>query len=122
MKRYYRTAILSLVFVFSIVAQSVEKPSEPVIFAEFGKISTKERTAKIKAFHEVLKVCDGRKGFIYNYGTSAAIKARKKALMKDWLGCDAFNCVRNLWMDIQNGKATKTVLWIIPPGAENPTP
>lgn len=122
MRRSISAALSLLILVFSVVGQAEPKLSVPVIFAEFGKISAKDRTAKVKAFHKALEVCDGRKGLIYNYGTVGEIKARKNALMKDWRECDAFNCVRFLFMDFPNKRDTKTVLWIVPLGVENPTP
>jgi len=91
-------------------------------FAEFGGVTAKERTKKVESFHNALKRWDGAQGVIINYGTARAISTRREPILKDWLGCDAFNGVRLTWVDGPPEPKVRTVFWIVPVGADLPMP
>ncbi|MFT3746256.1 MAG: hypothetical protein QM785_18435 [Pyrinomonadaceae bacterium] len=112
---------LGVIFVFAAASfgQAGEKPKAHK-FAEFGRISAKQMSVKIKAFHDLLRIGNDR-GYVINYGTPRAIRDRKKLIMKS-ISWREYDPTRITFVDGPLEKKTRTVMWIVPQGAENPIP
>lgn len=69
-----------LIFVFTTTGLGQEEKPNAYKFAEFGSIAAKQLSVKLKAFYDTLRSGNDR-GYVINYGTPRAIRARKKLIM-----------------------------------------
>lgn len=119
MRRFFCTTILTAVFISVVVAQNVQQ-SKAYKFAEFSSVSRSNLAFIMTPFLSVLRNEDAR-GYIINYGNPKAIKARKQLFLNvDWR--DEHDGPRITFVDVPTEKNIRTVMWIIPPGAEAPKP
>jgi hypothetical protein len=91
---------------------------------EFGKLPDDEVKARIDALYTALGNEPNAQGYIINYGTDREIAARERQIQK----AIAFRKYDPSRVTIvrgganPNGAGVWTKVWIVPPGAENPTP
>lgn len=88
---------------------------------EIGKAFNGEIKVRMAAFFAELDAKKDSQGYIYNYGTPKEIAAREK-LIRNTIAFRRIDPTRiNI---VRGGKATglKTILWIVPDGAEVPKP
>ena len=115
-----KITVLAFVLLLSglVYAQSdQQKKPEAYKFAEFGKISAKEMRDKLRSFYAVLIGSPDLKGFIINYGPVAEIRERRDAIVKLALRCE--DC-RIIFVDGSAEPKVRTILWVAPPGADDP--
>lgn len=120
MRKLAYTSILTLIFACAISAQTEQKP-KAYIFAEFTTATNSNIAFIMRPFYTVLKN-ENASGYIINYGSGQAIRARKKAIMNGINWRDGYDPVRVTFVDGPNEKIARTVMWIVPTGAENPRP
>lgn len=108
-----------------IFAQGTAETASPkptaVKFAEFGPISSAELAKQLVRLRERLKAEQKSQGYIINYGTAKAIRARRTRVLESisWRDCDPS---RIIFVDGPPEPKVRTVLWIMPAGAEYPAP
>jgi len=100
-----------------------EKP-RPRLFDEFGKLPDDEVKARIQNLYIELGNNPGAQGYIINYGTDKEITARERQIRKaiDFLKQDPSRITLVRGGANPNGAGVWTKVWIVPPGADNPTP
>jgi hypothetical protein len=113
---------VGLLFCQAHYAQS-DPPNKPMAykFVEFGKISKGDLCEKLLSLYAALKKDRQLQGYVINYGTTAAVRARRQS----WLQCIPFrgdDPVRITYVDGPQEPKIRTVMWVVPPGAENPIP
>ncbi|HEX6279503.1 MAG TPA: hypothetical protein VFZ49_05745 [Pyrinomonadaceae bacterium] len=93
---------------------------EAWIASEFGRVYKKDAVKKIEAYFKELWKLDDHQGYIINYGTPAQI-ALRELWIRDTITFRGFDPLR---LTLVNGGPgpQRTVMWFVPPGAENPTP
>jgi len=96
----------------------------PRLIDEFGKLPDDEVKARIDALYTALGNEPNAQGYIINYGTDKEIAARERQIQK----AIAFRKYDPSRVTIvrgganPNGAGVWTKVWIVPPGADNPTP
>ena len=90
-------------------------------FDEIGKAYNGEIKARMAAFFAELDAKKDSQGYIYNYGTPTQIAAREK-IIKNTIPFRRIDAVRITIVNGGKGIGLKTILWIVPVGAEVPTP
>lgn len=113
--------LILLLIVMSSVAFSQAQEKEPVKFFEYGKISDsllKEKLYKFKA-----ELLSGTQGYIINFGNDKEIAQREKQIQKVMAIVFRGNDPPRITI-VRGGtcKESKTELWVVSPGAENPIP
>ena len=100
-----------------------EKPKARLI-DEFGKLPDDEVKARIESLYRELANNPGSQGYIINYGTDREIANRERQIRKaiDFLRLDASRVTLVRGGANPNGTGVWTKVWIVPPGADNPTP
>jgi hypothetical protein len=103
---------------------SVAKKIGPRLFDEFGKLPDDEVKARIQNLYVELGNNPGAQGYIINYGTDREIANRERQIRKaiDFLRLDASRVTLVRGGANPNGAGVYTKVWIVPPGADNPTP
>jgi hypothetical protein len=100
----------------------VAPPILPTKVDEFGKLTNDEVKARVQNFYVELANNPSSQGYIINYGTPAQIAARRKQIT---------NAITFLKLDPSRvtfvdggdtGEGPKTKFWLVPPGANPPTP
>lgn len=93
---------------------------EAYVVMEFGKSTKAMATKLITEFLTKLRNVDGGQGYMINYGTPRQVATREKWI-RDSISFRRFDGPR---ITLVNGGPgpVRTVLWIVPPGAENPAP
>jgi hypothetical protein len=110
----------SLVSFVSAQEKQNEAPSPKAYkFAEFGKLSKEKLKVQITAFYKHLESDSTAIGCIFNYGTAFEQAAIKKRIL-DSLNFRKFDGPRITFIDAGYNKNAKTILWIVPAGAQNP--
>jgi len=122
---------LVLIFVGLLFCQSLYSQSDPpkkteaYKFAEFGTISKADLNTKIKEFRSLLNRDRESQGYVINYGTPPLIRSRRSLLLNAaggfWWRCD-YDCPRVTWVDGPSAPKIRTVMWIVPSGADSPQP
>jgi len=101
---------------------AVAPPILPTKVDEFGKLTNDEVKARVQNFYVELANNPSSQGYIINYGTPAQIAARRKQIT---------NAITFLKLDPSRvtfvdggdtGEGPKTKFWLVPPGANPPTP
>lgn len=109
---------------FWLIPQGAENPTIDATadkFEEFGKVDNGDFKARIDSFFIELNAKKDSQGYIFNYGTPKEMAAREK-LIRNTITLRRFDAARiNI---VRGGKGTglKTILWIVPDGAEVPKP
>lgn len=118
--------MLQVLFLLLIVNSSVDfaqaqlKPNAYEFF-ECEKISNNLLKEKVKNFYTELKKDSDSQGYIINYGTDKEIAKREKQI-KDSMNFRDDDAPRITFVRGGNESKLKTVFWIVPAGAEPPTP
>jgi hypothetical protein len=117
-----RTTILIPAIVL-IVAGITFAQSEPkaIKFAEFGPISQRGVKAKMDSFFDEIRKGPLAQGYIITYGSPKAVSARRKQITNSIM-MSMPEDLRLTFIDGGFEKAVRTVIWIVPAGAEPPTP
>ncbi len=116
-----------IIFAFLLLTNSLsaqmETPKKPEAykFAEFGPTNVAKIAAKMKAFDDELNGNPTAQGYIINYGSATAIKTRRR-LLTDGIFYRKYDTERMTWIDGPYEKRIRTVMWIVPEGAETPIP
>lgn len=105
----------------SVVARKIIREPSDI----FGKIPNDEVRARLDALFVFLSNEPNAQGYIINYGTETEIKARER-LIRNHAAMRKFDAARIKLMrgdaEVPSGEPIWTVVWIVPPGAEPPTP
>lgn len=89
------------------------------IQAELGPSTAALIAAKFKAFDDKLNEDKSLQGYVINYGTVKAIRKRKSLLLQG-INHRKYDTVRITYVDIVTKGSVKTIMWIMPEGAERP--
>jgi hypothetical protein len=102
---------------------SVAVNPKPRLFDEFGKLPDDEVKARIQNLYVELGNNPNSQGYIINYGTDKEITNRERQIRKaiDFLKLDPSRVTLVRGGASPNG-GVYTKVWIVPPGAANPTP
>lgn len=113
---------------FWIVPKDAKFPSatpnekfKPEKFAEFEVLDQDAIIKKLKDFDTKMMEEPATIGYIINYGKASEVAEREKKLIESY----RIHCFGGPRLTFVNGGNTgelKTVFWIVPPGAEPPTP
>ena len=90
-------------------------------FAEFGPTTSAKVLEKMKGFDEELNGLPTAQGYIMNFGSLKFIKVRKGLLFKG-IAFRKYDRSSITFVDARYRKKNLTIMWIVPEGAENPTP
>jgi hypothetical protein len=117
-----RVLFLILVVMSSVAfAQTEEKP-KAVKFAEFGNATNYFVKKEMESFYTISFLYPKAQLIAINYGANNQIALREKQIQKGLNPRCDFDCPR--FTIVRGGKIgtgkIKTVLWIVPSGAENP--
>lgn len=126
--RYLFSFIFSL-FCLAAFVSAQENPGQKetpkaFAFAEFAKINDRDLEKQMAAFFAELSKDPSAQGYLISYGKPAEIALIKKRM----LNTSPFNkhrlydASRITLVDGGYLKKPKTIIWIIPPGAEKPAP
>jgi hypothetical protein len=89
---------------------------------EFGKVTNDDIKARVDGFFTQLNNNPTAQGYIINYGTPAEIKARRAAIMKA-ITFRKYDASRVTFIDgPDSGNGINTKFYLVPAGADNPTP
>ena len=118
-----KTVFLALfvVMAFSSFIYAQNDAPKPYKFAEFGPTTSAKVSEKMKGFYEELNGLPTAQGYLVNYGSSKFIKARKGLLIKG-IAFRKYDAARITFVDVLSNKRKLTIMWVVPQGAENPTP
>lgn len=110
---------------FWVVPQGAESPKlvpTPKIFAEI-EVATNQRFKKLfEKFYNAPEMESTATAYIINYGNASNTAVRERQIRNSiGRGCD-FGCPRLVIVNGGKAKVLKTVFWIVPEGAEPPTP
>jgi len=97
---------------------------EPRLIDEFGVLPADEVRARLDAFFVELNNTPGSQGYIINYGTDREIAVRER-LIRNHIAFRRFDASRITLVNggaNPRGRGVWTKLWLVPPGANNPTP
>ena len=102
---------------------SVDKKKEPYLFDQFGKLPDDEVKARIQNLYVELGANPNSQGYIINYGTDREVAAREKQIQKaiNFLNLDGSRVTVVRGGANPNGAGVWTKVWIVPPGADNPS-
>lgn len=98
-----------------------EKP-KAYIFSELKTANDAKIKAKMEEFNKELEKLNSATGYIINYGNSKKVFKRERQI-RDSINrhCD-FDCPRLVLVNGGESEEIKSVFWIVPVGAEPPTP
>lgn len=100
---------------------SITTHPDPVLIDEYGKLKADDVRARLDAFFLELQNNPTNQGYVINYGTDREIAAAEK-LINNHITFRRFDRSRITLVRGGNTGETKTKLYRIPPGAENPAP
>lgn len=115
--------VLGAVMVFSL---SLCAQTESVIkqeankFAEFGSIRNPDLAETMRNFSNALKKDPDSLGYVVNYGTQAAIRARRSLMVQSMGWRKDYGGLRIMFVDGPTEPKIRTVIWIVPPGVDLP--
>jgi len=108
-----------------IVPAKAESPKlTPALrkFDEFGLVRNNEIKVRYEKFLNKLIAENRSQGYIMNYGTNKAIAARERQLRNSSNWRCGYDCSRITYVKGGSARRLKTVFWLVPEGAEPPTP
>jgi hypothetical protein len=96
----------------------------PSLFDEYGLLNDEDFKARLQNLFVELGNNPGSQGYMIIYGTKRQISRRKKLFLDGmaFLKLDASRLTMVNGGANPNGKGIWTKVWIVPPGARNPTP
>jgi len=95
---------------------------QATLIDEFGKAPNDDVKARVDNFYIQLNNNPSAQGYIINYGTPAEIKARRAQIMKA-ITFRKYDPNRVTFVDGgDTGAGVNTKFWLVPAGADNPTP
>jgi len=100
---------------------TVESPPEAIRLEEFGKATNGYVKMLFDSFMVKLQADPNAQGYILNYGTDKQILMREKQI-RNAIAFRKFDRSRITIVRGGNIGALKTQFWLVPAGAENPTP
>jgi len=108
---------------FWIIPKGAAPPEiepEAWIAAEFGRVYKRDAVKKISSFFAEIRKLPDHQGYVITYGTPAEIAMREKWIT-DSISFRTYGSAR---ITLVNGGPgpVRTVMWLVPPGAENPKP
>ena len=122
-----RILFLILIVMSSVAFAQTEENTEPqetpkaIKFDEFEKASNGYVKMKMDAFFVELSNNPAAQGYIINYGTDREIAKREKQI-RNSITFRRYDVSRITLVRGGNREVIKTDLWLVPPGAESPTP
>lgn len=121
MKSVLRILVFVAWFAIGSYAQGEAKP-KAYIFAEF-KVATANNLAFIwEPFVSVLEN-ENAQGYIINYGSKPAVRGRRKLFtLAVARSREYYDPPRITFIDGPPEKSIRTIMWIVPQGAELPEP
>lgn len=115
----------SAVFAQSQQNKEQNETKKAYIFAELGKANNVQVKNLFDKFDSVLIKEFGNKfspeGYIINYGTDKEVARREKQI-RDSIKFRRYDTYRITFVRAGNGGKLKSIFWIVPAGAELPTP
>jgi len=111
----------------SVAFAQTEENTEPqetpkaIKFDEFEKATNGYVKMKMDAFFVELSNNPAAQGYIINYGTDREIAKREKQI-RNSITFRRYDVSRITLVRGGNREVIKTDLWLVPPGAESPTP
>lgn len=115
-----RILFLLLVLTTSI-AFSQTQQKQAYIFAELGRANDKKVVEQFSKFDQLLNEQFNSQGFIINYGTDKELAKREKQI-RNSIRFRKYDATRITLVRGGNLAKFKSVFWIVPAGAETPTP
>jgi hypothetical protein len=99
-----------------------ELKPEAWIEVEFGRSTVAQAKRNINHFFgaKERKICSNQ-AYIINYGTPQQVAQREKWIRSTRMSC-GFDAPRITLVNGGNTGTVRTVMWLVPPGAENPKP
>ena len=122
-----RILFLILIVMSSVAFAQTEENTEPqetpkaIKFDEFEKATTGYVKMKMDVFFVELRNNPAAQGYIINYGTDREIAKREKQI-RNSITFRRYDASRITLVRGGNREVIKTDLWLVPPGAESPTP
>jgi len=122
-----RILFLILIVMSSVAFAQTEENTEPqetpkaIKFDEFEKATNGYVKMKMDVFFVELRNNPAAQGYIINYGTDREIAKREKQIRNSITFC-RYDASRITLVRGGNREVIKTDLWLVPPGAESPTP
>ena len=118
--------MLKILFLILVVGCSAafaqtEKPPQAILFDEFETATNGYVKWRMDSFFAELSNNPAAQGYIINYGTAGEIAKREKQL-RNSIRFRKYDASRITFVRGGTREKIKTVLWIVPPGAEPPTP
>ena len=115
---------ITLIPVFILVLAGIslaQSGPKAIRFAEFGPMSQKDVKTKVDGLLKEMSKDRSCQGYIITYGSTKAIAARHRQITNSitFLRLDP---LRLTFVDGGFEKKVRTVMWIVPAGAEPPTP
>lgn len=103
---------------------SVPYCPSPRLFDEFGPLNNGDFKARFQNLYVELGNISGAQGYIISYGTNREIARREKQIRDGlmFLNLDANRITLVNGGANPRGKGIWTKVWIVPPGADNPSP
>ncbi len=100
------------------------RPPKPRLFDEYGSLTNGDFKARFQNLFVELGDDSWAQAYIINYGTDREIARREKQIRDaiTFLNLDAPRVTLVNGGANPRGKGVWTKVWIVPPGAENPTP
>lgn len=123
----FRNALLLLCIMLLVSVSLKAQASKTAVayrFADFGRMSSAEITKKVKSFDDALNQDSTAQGYVINYGSRSATKARRNLIIKA-LFSRKYDTARITHIDGPYHpfeRTIRTTLWIVPFGAEKPRP
>lgn len=102
-------------------AEQVNQEKKSYIFAQLEKASNAEVKLKVEQLDRKLSEDVYLHGYIINYGTPKAI-ARREMQIRNSIRFRKFDATRITLVRGENIGKLKSVFWIVPAGAQPPTP
>ena len=116
-----KVLFLILAVMCSAAFAQTEKPPQAISFDEFETATNGYVKMRMDAFFVELSNNPASYAYILNYGTAREIAKREKQLQNS-ITFRKYDASRITFVRGGTREKIKTVLWIVPPGAEPPTP
>ena len=105
----------------SETAGVVTNKIDPILSDEFGPLQDDDVKARVDNFYIQLNNDPNAQGYIINYGTAAEIRRRRAQLMKA-INFRKYDVSRVTFVDSVTDGGVNTKFYLVPAGADNPTP
>lgn len=127
-RRRHATALVAVSFAFGFCLSSLAQETSPTVSGkpvaikvlEIGRVSDWRFSRAMKRFPG-WSDCSVQ-FYTINYGSDREIARRESLILKSMPTLRVFDCSRRSFVRGGLGRGPKTVVWKIPPGADNPEP